>query len=94
MEHKIKVKIAERCYYHTIHSELEEEAIRKAAKSVDEKISVLSARYSSIPAVDVLTIVALNEGIEKFEALLASEERNKGLEKLSADLQNYVDSLK
>ena len=94
MEHKIKVKIADRCYNYTIHSELEEEAIRKAAQSVNEKISVLSAQYGGRPMIDILTIVALNEGIEKCEALLKNETDEKGMEKLAADLQNYVDSLK
>lgn len=94
MDHTIKVKIADRSYSQTIHSELEEEAIRNAAKSVNEKISALSGKFAEIPMVDILTIVALNEGIEKFELQEKMKNEERSLEKLSADLGNYVESLK
>lgn len=94
MDHRIKVKIADRCYNYTIHSELEEAQIRKATQSVNEKIAELSRQYTQIPKVDIMTIVALNEAIEKSELSEKIQEDAKGLDKLSADLQNYVDSLK
>lgn len=94
MDHTIKVRIADRVYSRTIHSELEEEAIRKAAASVNEKIATLSGQYANIPMIDILTIVALNEGIEKFELQETMSGGEQDLMKLAADLQNYVDSLK
>ena len=94
MEHNIKVKIADRCYRQTIHSEQEEAHIRTAAAGVSELIQQLSSRYPGVSVIDVLTIAALNEGIENAELRerIASDERK--FEKLSADLQTYVDSLK
>ncbi|MCQ2166076.1 MAG: cell division protein ZapA [Bacteroidales bacterium] len=93
-EHRIKVKIADRSYNRTIHSELEEEAIRKAAQSINEKIASLSRLYAQVPLIDIITIVALNEGIEKFEAQRKLDENDAQTAKLSADLKNYVESLK
>lgn len=93
MDHQIKIKIADRCYSRVIHSEQEEEIIRKAARSVSDKIATLSETYAGIPMVDILTIVALNEGIEREELQQKADDENVGLEKLSADLSNYVDSL-
>lgn len=94
MEHHIKVKIADRSYRRIIHSEEEEAAIRKAAQSVNEKIIALSQAYGGIPAIDILSIVALNEGIEKVEAMRSLDTEVAEYEKISADLQKYVDSLK
>ncbi len=93
-EHRIKVKIADRSYNRTIHSELEEEAIRKAAQSINGKIASLSRLYAQVPLIDIITIVALNEGIEKFEAQRKLDENDAQTAKLSADLKNYVESLK
>lgn len=93
-EHRIKVKIADRSYNRTIHSELEEEAIRKAAQGINEKIVKLSRLYTQVPLIDIITIVALNEGIEKFEVQKKLDENNSEIGKLSADLKNYVESLK
>jgi len=94
MEHHIKVKIADRSYRQVIHTEDEEAAIRKAAQSVNDKITALSQAYGSIPAIDILSIVALNESIEKIEAQRSGSTDQVALERLSADLQKYVDSLK
>lgn len=93
-EHRIKVKIADRSYNRTIHSELEEEAIRKAAQSINGKIVSLSRMYTQVPLIDIITIVALNEGIEKFEVQRKLSTSDSEIEKLSADLKNYVESLK
>lgn len=94
MDHTIKVKIADRVYSQTIHSELEEASVRNAARSVNDKIATLSGKYADIPMIDILTIVALNEGIEKFELQEKINGDERDLNKLSADLKNYVDSLK
>lgn len=94
MEHKIKVKIADRIYHQTVHSEDEEEAMRKAAVALNGKISSLSSRFPNASMIDILTIIAYNESIAAFELEKKLQENEKGYDQLSADLQNYVDSLK
>ena len=92
-EHRIKVIIADRTYRWTV-SEHDEEIIRKAAQSVNEKIASLSKRHSGITPIDILTIAALNESVEKFELGDRLAKVEAGYARLDADLQNYVDSLK
>jgi len=94
MEHRIKVRIGDRSYPKVITSEDEEEAIRKAAVSVNDKISLLTRAYPKVSLLDIATIAAVNEGIEKFELKRKLEKMENEMEKLSSDLQNYVDSLK
>lgn len=94
MEHNIKIKIADRSYRQQIHSEEEEENIRLAAASVSDLIRQLRERYPEVSAIDILTIAALNEAIEKEELKKSISSNEAGFEKLSRDLQTYVDSLK
>lgn len=94
MDHVIKVKIADKVYRKTIHSEEEEAAIRKAVSELNDIVSLISKDYTKVTAVDIMTIAALNIGIEKVELRKRLEELDKGYGKLSADLQRYVDSLK
>jgi len=88
------VKIAGRSYLYVVKSEEQEQIIRKAAASVNEKIMQLSNTYKERSPLDIVTIAALNEGIEKLQAGAKSSQDMGGYEKLSADLANYVESLK
>lgn len=96
MEHKITVKIAGRPYSKTIQSEDEEAIIRKAAREVNARIDEFSQGgvYGKISQLDILSVVALNECIDKIESKQLMSGSDEGYEKLSADLQAYVDSLK
>lgn len=91
---KINVKIAGRSYIYVVKSEDKEEIIRKAAASVNEKIKQLSTAYKGRGPLDIVTIAALNEGIERFQAQAVNTSDADGYEKLSADLANYIESLK
>lgn len=91
---KINVKIDGRSYIYVVNSEEKEIAIRKAAESVNEKIKQLSSTYKERGPLDIVTIAALNEGIERFMNSSKSTSDIEGYEKLSADLANYVESLK
>lgn len=86
--------IAGRSYVYVVKSEEQEEIIRKAAASVNEKIMKLSNAYKNRGPLDIVTIAALNEGIEKFQSGNRSSQDIEAYEKLSADLANYVESLK
>ena len=92
-EHHIKVKIADRVYYQVIHSQEEEAVFRQAAQSVNRKITDLSMAYTGVTPIDILTIAALNESIERIELEQRLSGDESGLQKLSDDLQNYVDSI-
>lgn len=95
MDHSIKVRIADKVYRKTIHSEEEEAAIRQAATDLNETLEKISkAQSSTVSAVDIVTIAALNIGIERIELRNRLDNLTRGYDKLSADLQNYVDSLK
>lgn len=95
MDHSIKVKIADKVYRKTIHSEEEEAAIRKAVADLNETVkNIAKDHVSTVSALDIMTIAALNIGIERVQLKSRLETLDAGYERLSADLQNYVDSLK
>lgn len=94
MEHKIRIKINDRSYVKVIQSEDEEAQIRAAAREIEADINQLQATRSSIPLVDIATVVALNKCIDKNLALRGREEDRALCERVSADLCRYVDSLK
>lgn len=95
MEHKIKIRIDNKVYNGTIHSEEEEANIRKAVADVNETVAKIAKDYANkVTSLDIMTIAALNIGIERVEFKNRLEELQRKCDKLSADLQSYVDSLK
>ena len=94
MEHRIKVKISDRIYVKHIASEDEEAAVRKVVADINESISQLSQTHPNVSVIDILTIVALNEGIERVKLGNALDKNCAEYNKLAADLENYVSSLK
>lgn len=92
-EHKITIKIADRIYPQTV-SEDNEAAIREAARNVDGVIREFSRSYPGVSQIDIATIAALNAAIESVGLKEKLEKMEKELDRMSADLQKYVDSLK
>ena len=61
--HTIKLVIAGRTYTKVLNQE-QEAIARKAAKRLEDNISNLGSMYPSVSALDILTVVALNESME------------------------------
>lgn len=91
--HKIKLVIADRTYTQVLNSD-QEAIARRAAKRVDEKIAELRRVYPKVSVIDILTIVAMNESIEVLRLQESQGGSNADLQRLSDDLQRYVDLLK
>lgn len=82
-------------YSGVIHSEEEEADIRNAAANLNETVAKLAKTYANTrTALDIMTVSAMNIGIEREEYKRKLEQLQSKCDKLSADLQNYVDSLK
>lgn len=94
MDHRIKLKIADRSYRQVIHTEEEEACIRQAAQNVNERLAHLSSRYAGVSVIDILTIAALNESIEKVEMQKRLSDLEAEIASMSSVLDNYVKSLK
>lgn len=92
-EHRIKIKIADRIYPKTV-SEDKEAAIRNAARSVDEVIREYSRSYPEVSQLDIATIVALNAAMESEHLREKLEKMEAQIDRMTSDLQKYVDSLK
>ena len=77
MEQRITVRIADREYVLMAPTPESEEYIRIAADAISKKIAGYSAKFPGKNMVDILSFVALNEGIgsvalqRKFEAVMA-----------------------
>jgi len=94
MGHKIRVKVNDRSYIKVIQTEDEEAQIRAAAREIEADINELQAISPSISLVDIATVVAMNKCIAKNLAIRSRAEDDQQYERISADLQRYVDSLK
>ncbi len=90
--HTIKLVIAGRTYTKVLNQE-QEAIARKAAKRLEDNISNLGSMYPSVSALDILTVVALNESMEVLRLQQGQSSDSKDLKRLADDLQKYVDSI-
>lgn len=86
MEQKITVKIADKSYALKAESQDHEEIIRKAAVHVNAKLTAYQNKFPGKSIADILSIVALYEGINYVSM-------QKKLEKLEGELKQLTDSL-
>ena len=93
MEQRITVRIADREYVLMAPTPESEEYIRIAADAISKKIAGYSAKFPGKNMVDILSFVALNEGLgsvalqRKFEAVMAEAAT------LKKDTDAYLDNI-
>lgn len=93
MERRIKVKIAEREYLLNAPNEESEEYIRLAAAAINKKIAGYNAKYPGKTMVEILSFVALNEGIGSISLQKKLEAIKAEANALQKDTDNYLSSV-
>ncbi|MCM1178159.1 MAG: cell division protein ZapA [Bacteroidales bacterium] len=87
MEQKITIKIADREYTLKAETPGREEAIRKAAGSINNMIAAYLEKYPDKDMAEILSFVALNLGIGN----VGMQKKIESLEKESIQLNNEIE---
>ena len=91
MDRKISIKIGEREIQLSASSPLQEEAIRLAAITINKRLLDYSVRHSGKNPLDIMTMVALNEAVQRVLVQKELKHRDSDIEKLGEDLDRYLD---
>lgn len=92
MGQKITVSLAGRVHKFNAESPEIEEDIRKAAGIISRKMEAYQKKYPMNTA-DIMSIVALNEGVEVLRLEKELEDMKKKEERLYRELESYLDRI-
>ena len=94
MDRKITIKIGAKEFKLTASSPQQEEAIRLAANTINNRLQEYTTRHPGKPIVDIMAMVALNETVSRI--VLQKELKNVDAEcgKLGEDLERYISGQK
>ena len=93
MEQKITITIADRQYPMKANSADQEEAIRKAAVRVNTKIAGYQDMFPGKSLIEILSLVALSEGVENVGVRKRLEEVEKESKQLQNEIENYLENI-
>ena len=93
MEQKIRIRIAGREYDLKSTSPEQEEQIRKSASMLNRMIDSYQSRYPRKDIVDILSFVALNQGISNVSLLQKLEDTEKECKELKEGLDGYLENI-
>ena len=93
MEQKIRIRIAGREYDLKSTSPEQEEQIRKSASMLNRMIDSYQSRYPRKDIVDILSFVALNQGISNVSLLRKLEDTEKECKELKEGLDGYLENI-
>lgn len=93
MEQKITVKIADKSYALKAQSPDDEEIIRKAAVHVNAKLTAYQNKFPGKGIADILSIVALYEGISYVSMQKKLEKLESELKELTESLSGYLENI-
>lgn len=94
MDQKITIRIAEREYVMTARTPENEELIRLAAASTNNKINGFLAKYPGKSMVDILSFVALNESIGSLSRQRELEAVKAEADALRSVTDDYLNNIK
>lgn len=92
MGQNIKIKIADREYQMVAKSQDDEELIRLAADSINKKIEGYVSKFPGKPMHDILSFVALNEGISSILSRKELETARKEIAELVRNTDSYLNN--
>ena len=93
MEQKITITIADRQYPMKANSADQEEAIRKAAVRVNTKFAGYQDKLPGKSLIEILSFVALSEGVENVGVRKRLEEVEKESKQLQNEIENYLENI-
>ena len=93
MDRKISIKIGAREFKLTASSPQQEEAIRLAAQTINNRLQDYTTRHPGKNMVDIMSMVALNETVSRIVLQKELKCRDAESDKLSEDLQRYLSGI-
>ena len=93
MDQKITIRISDREYTLTAYSPEQEEQIRKSALMVNRMIDTFQRRYNGRDVIDIMSFVALNQGISNIALLQKVEDIEKECRDLKKELEEYLENI-
>ena len=93
MDRKISIKIGTREFKLTASSPQQEEAIRLAAQTINNRLQDYTTRHPGKNMVDIMSMVALNETVSRIVLQKELKSRDAESDKLSEDLQRYLSGI-
>ena len=93
MEQRITIKIAEKEYTLKAATPDHEEIIRRAADSVNKKITAFSNKFPGRSLLDIISFVALNESITSVSLQKTIDSMGKEAESLKEATDSYLKNI-
>ena len=90
MDQKISIKLAERTYNLTAKTPEQEEIIRLAADAINQHIQAYMRRYPGKTPAELMSMVALNEGVCRINIQRETAALKAEAEQLGKDMANYL----
>ncbi len=93
MDQKIRIRIAGREYDLKSGSPEQEEQIRKSAAMLNSMIDTYQSRYPKKDMIDILSFVALNQGISNVNLIQQIESIKKESKELQKGIDGYLENI-
>ena len=93
MDQRISIRIAEREYDLKSNSPEEEERIRKSAMQLNRMIDSYQRSYAGRDMIDILSFVALNQGMSNVMLMQRIENIEHECNELQAGIEGYLDNI-
>ena len=93
MEQKIRIRIASREYDLKSNSPEQEEMIRKSALILNRMIDTYQSKYPRKDMIDILSFVALNQGISQISLIQKMEDMERESRELQAGIESYLENI-
>lgn len=90
MDRKISIKIGEREFKLSASSPQQEEVIRLAAKTINNRLQDYTVRHAGKNILDIMSMVALNETVQRIVVQKELKLRDSDIDKLGEDLDRYL----
>lgn len=93
MEQSITIRIAGKEFPLKANSPREEELIRRSAEAIGKMIAAYQSKYPTRELTDILSFVALNEGINALRLQQQLEAAGAEAEALTKDITTYLEGI-
>jgi len=89
----IKITIAEREYVLIAETPGKEEAMRKAADSINRMVAAYQEKFPQKGITEILSFVALREGVSRIQMQNKIEMMEKECRELESELRGYLENI-
>ncbi|MGN0188020.1 MAG: cell division protein ZapA [Candidatus Cryptobacteroides sp.] len=93
MEQKVKIRISERTYNLKAADSAQEEMMRKAADEINRMIDAYQSRMQKREMVDILSLVALNIGMECMRLHQSVRDIESDIRQFKDDTEGYLEDI-